>query len=199
MRKLLILLAAGSFVLGVVLTAQAAERGNSGAGKLEAKAKGAEKKVEESEAAAGQGKAGAKGAMEKGEKKAAEAQAGMEEEKGKATERLGRQGEAIDAQMETAEAKHRERIARIERIRDVLKEQGDEKGVERAEKLLAKENARYERKMTKLKAHDAAAAARFEKRMQNLQERGLKTEKPEGKMTPKAEETAPAKGKAGGK
>jgi hypothetical protein len=131
----------------------------------------------------GKGKSKAPGLLKK------KAEEGVEEAektaKGKADEAKGKagglakQGEAIDVQLAKTEAKHRERVARLERMKDLMKEQGDEKGVARIEKLLAKEDARYERKMTRLRARDAAAAERFQKKMNKIKGKGPKAGKPD--------------------
>lgn len=78
------------------------------------------------------------------------------------------QVDAVLQQMQHEESKHRTRVARLERIRSLLQEKGDTKGVERADKLLGKEGMRYEKKMTKLRQHNAKAAAKFSDQMSKV-------------------------------
>lgn len=51
----------------------------------------------------------------------------------------GKGGPDIEKQMQKEEAKHRTRVAKLERIRELLAEKNDEKGVARVDRILAKE------------------------------------------------------------
>lgn len=102
-------------------------------------------------------------------------QAEMTSQQADAEQTAGDTSQQVDAtlkQMEQEESKHRTRVARIERILALLSEKGDAKGAERAEKLLGKENMRYEKKMTKMRSKNAKAAQKFSERMSKVDQKG---------------------------
>ena len=59
------------------------------------------------------------------------------------------QAEAAAKKIATEQKKHDTRVARLNRIKELAIEIGDEKILARAEKLLAKEQARYNKKMAR--------------------------------------------------
>lgn len=121
------------------------------------------------------------------EGKLAEKKAGREKAKAKSVEQSkgrGRghkqQATAAAKQLVHEKAKHRRRVARLKRIRELAEQQGNTKMVQRVDKLMQKEKTRYRRKM---------------KRMEQRTERvGQITEKVKGQ---KADTKKPAKLKAG--
>ncbi|MHC4075752.1 MAG: hypothetical protein ACYSRR_00475 [Planctomycetota bacterium] len=58
---------------------------------------------------------------------------------------------AIDDQIAHEEAKHLERKARLERIRQLAEEENNQETIDRVNKLIEKEQHRHDRKITKLK------------------------------------------------
>ncbi len=92
-------------------------------------------------------KTGAKG-------KLAEKKAGRDEAKGKSVEQSKGQGKehkqqatAAAKQAANEKAKHRRREARLNRIRELAEQQGNTQMVQRVDKLMTKEQKRYERQM----------------------------------------------------
>ena len=82
---------------------------------------------------------------------------GKDKGKGKAAEKDSAKGnghqqqlKALEEQTAHEETKHRERVARLERIRELAEEEGNTKTVERVNKLLGKEQQRYERKQQRM-------------------------------------------------
>lgn len=59
------------------------------------------------------------------------------------------QSEAVKKQLKHEEEKHHERVARLERMRQLAEKEGDTKKVERIDKLIGKEQQRYESKLQK--------------------------------------------------
>ncbi len=57
---------------------------------------------------------------------------------------------AVEKQMQAEQAKHRERLARLSRIRELAQQQGDTKTVERVDKLIEKDQQRYEAKTQRM-------------------------------------------------
>ena len=64
---------------------------------------------------------------------------------------------AFEAQMVHEEAKHRRRIARLKRIRELAAEENDTKTVERVAKLLEMELLRYNRKRQRMQEREQKA------------------------------------------
>jgi hypothetical protein len=79
--------------------------------------------------------------------------------------------EKVDKQMERAEDKHRRRYARLERLRNLLIEAGNDEAVARVDRAIRKENARYAREMSRLRHRDRDAANRFDKTMKQVKQR----------------------------
>jgi hypothetical protein len=71
--------------------------------------------------------------------------------------------EAMRKQTEHEQAKHLERQARLQRIRQLAQQKGNDKLVAKVDELMAKENARYERKMRRLSEKAADRQQRAEK------------------------------------
>lgn len=66
------------------------------------------------------------------------------------------------------EEKHRIRVAKLERIREVMKEKGNTEAVTQIEKALKKENARYNKRREAISAKDDGARENYDKTMQRL-------------------------------
>lgn len=82
-------------------------------------------------------------------------------EKGKAKEDVAARGKehqqqmkALEKQLMHEEAKHRRRVARLNRIRELAAEQGDTKTLERVDKLLKMEQHRYTRMGERMQVKD---------------------------------------------
>jgi len=73
--------------------------------------------------------------------------------------------------MEREEAKHRQRVAKLEVIRAKLTEKGNAEAAARVGEVLEKENDRYARAMERLRRQNEQAAQRFQQKMQRLAER----------------------------
>jgi hypothetical protein len=71
--------------------------------------------------------------------------------------------QALGEQAAHAEAKHLERTARLERIRELAEKEGDAKTLERVNALMKKEQQRYETKTSRIDAR-RDRAAQFERR-----------------------------------
>lgn len=116
--------------------------------------------------------------------------------------------ENVVNQMEKEEDKHRERVARLEAIRDKLAEKGNTTAAARLEEVLQKENDRYKRAMDRLKEHNEEATKKFDERMKKLSEEGSTgkgksaekgTDKEKGKgVTGKEDKAKGGKGKESG-
>ncbi|MFH1575130.1 MAG: hypothetical protein ABIG68_14200 [Acidobacteriota bacterium] len=87
------------------------------------------------------------------------------------------QTDAVVKQLEKEEAKHRERVTRLQRIRELLLEKGDQKGVDRVDKLTQREKNRHHNKANRLRGNSKTAAGRFEDRMRKLEEKRGQSEK----------------------
>jgi len=57
----------------------------------------------------------------------------------------------ITRMMEMEETKHRDRVARLERVEELMKDKGDPEGEKEAKSLIESENQRHDRKMEMLK------------------------------------------------
>lgn len=91
--------------------------------------------------------------------------------------RPDKQADAVERaarKMEAEETKHRERVARLERIGDLLSEKGNDQAVQSLKKVLGKENQRYERAMARLRKQNQKAADRFERKMERVRRREKK-------------------------
>jgi hypothetical protein len=82
-------------------------------------------------------------------------------EKGKAKENVTAKGrehqqqmKALEKQMMHEEAKHRRRVARLNRIRELAAEEGDTKTLERVDQLLQKEQQHYTRMRERMRVKD---------------------------------------------
>ena len=95
-----------------------------------------------------------------------------------------RQLEALEKQMVQEEAKHLKRAARLERIRDLANEGGDTKVVARVNKLLEKEQQRYDRKRQ-----------RMQERKQKTQQLGEDVGEDDQKTMKKGKSESKGKGK----
>ena len=149
-----------------------------GRGKGGGKGNAAEKAQEVREARQKAGKK-AEEAREKGKKAEEEAGEAVEEaeEAGEAVEEATKQpgapvGKGPEAamlrQMEREEAKHRKRLANLERVHDLLLEKGNDTAAGRLEKVLGKENRRHERVMLRLENKSQAAAGRFRNKLEAI-------------------------------
>jgi biopolymer transport protein ExbB/TolQ len=86
---------------------------------------------------------------------------GRGKEKGKAKEIVTAKGKehqqqmkALEKRLTHEEAKHRRRVARLNRIRELAAEQGDTKTLERVDKLLQMEQQHYTRKGERMRVKD---------------------------------------------
>lgn len=91
-------------------------------------------------------------------------------------EQAGSGAQAQDAdpltQMEREEDKHRDRMARLARIREIMVERGNDEAVVAVDGVMERELLRHERVLARLARRDAAAAERFEARMARVDARG---------------------------
>jgi len=110
--------------------------------------------AEPAEAEKGKGK-GAPAAAEKAKGKPASEKGAPAAEKagGKAH---AQQSKALQKQLQHEEQKHLQRVARMERIRELAVKKGDDKTVERIDLLMQKEQTRYERKQKTMLEHGDA-------------------------------------------
>lgn len=103
-----------------------------------------------------------KGASRGGNRgEAADEVVGKGKEKGKAKENVTAKGKehqqqmkALEKQWTHEEAKHRRRVARLNRIRELAAEEGDTKTLERVDQLLQKEQQRYIRMRERMQVKD---------------------------------------------
>ena len=100
--------------------------------------------------------------------------------------------EAFKAQMVHEGAKHRRRLVRLKRIRELAVQAGNTKAVERVDKLLRKEYQRYGRKQQRMSTRAARPRIRGP-RGKSLSEEGVKPIK-KGVYKKKAEEEDKNKG-----
>ena len=133
-------------------TVQGNKRGEMA--KVDVNAPAAEKKVQD----AGKGaKEKAKDAVEQGQ---ARGKAMREDMKGKMAETKGKAHEqqmrAFEKQAQQRTAKHMERLARLNRIRELAVQKGDQNMIARVDKLIAQENQVFDRKLTKLQGQSRA-------------------------------------------
>ena len=122
-----------------------------------AKGKAAEKdsnNIDKSKTGEGAGRGRNKG-------EAAEGSVDKGKEKGKAKEHITAKGKehqqqmkALEKQMVHEEAKHRRRVARLNRIRELAAEEGDTKTLERVDQLLQKEQQHYTRMRERMRVRD---------------------------------------------
>jgi len=104
----------------------------------------------------------AKGAKEKAkdavEQGRARGKVMREDIKGKMAETQGKAHEqqmrAFDKQAQQRTAKHMERLARLNRIRDLAVQKNDQNMIARVDKLIAQENQVFDRKLTKLQGQN---------------------------------------------
>lgn len=68
-------------------------------------------------------------------------------------ERPGRRGSQFDKQFSMELQKHRQRLAKLDRIRELTAAKGDEKALERIDSLIEKENVRHNRKRRQIGMH----------------------------------------------
>ena len=153
----------------------------------------------------GQGKPAGRpeGSAAKAAKEAGGKEKGKGQETGQKTEDESVKGqekviEAITRRMEKEEAKHRERVARIERIRDLHRAKDNDKAVEQVEKLIEKENERHERVMKKLAEQSEKALERFNMKMERVRERDTNTRKEQKKDDDEDDEGEKGKSKERG-
>ncbi len=125
----------------------------------------------------------------KGEGKSEAAVSGKEAGKGRDHRQ---QLEAFKAQMVHEGAKHRRRLVRLKRIRELAVQAGNTKAVERVDKLLRKEYQRYGRKQQRMSTRAARPRIRGP-RGKSLSEEGVKPIK-KGVYKKKAEEEDKNKG-----
>ena len=71
----------------------------------------------------------------------------------------GQQQEAFAQKKIREEAKHEQRLARLNRMRALVAEAGDKKKQDRIEKLIGKEGLRYMKKMRKLEAQQGRSTS----------------------------------------
>jgi hypothetical protein len=57
---------------------------------------------------------------------------------------------AIEQQLSSEESKHRDRLARLNRVRELAQQQGSTEVVAKADKLLAEEQQQYDMKMRRM-------------------------------------------------
>lgn len=94
--------------------------------------------------------------------------------------------EAVLRQMEREEDKHRRRVAKLERIREMLREKGNDQAVGQLDKVLAKENKRYDRALTRFSKRDKATAEKFRGILKDIDSgKGKRKEKGKGGHTDK--------------
>ena len=122
--------------------------------KVDANAPAAEKKMQD----AGKGaREKAKDAVEQGQ---ARGKAMREDMKGKMAETQGKAHEqqmrAFEKQAQQRTAKHMERLARLNRIRELAVQKGDQNMIARVDKLIAQENQIFDRKLLKLQGQNRA-------------------------------------------
>ena len=106
-------------------------------------------------------------------KKAEEA----EREAGKKAEEVERERGRKVSQMENEEIKHRERMAKLERLHEVMKEKENTEAVANVEEMIEKEKERHQRVLDRLADEDKEAAEAFEKKMKGVREQDQKREK----------------------
>ena len=82
----------------------------------------------------------------KGKGKAVSQEVDEQKAKGKGHQK---QLAAVESKLQREQAKHLNRTARLNRLRELAEEKGDPKILERVDKLIAKEQQRYERKIQK--------------------------------------------------
>ncbi|MBC8378095.1 MAG: hypothetical protein H8E62_02885 [Planctomycetes bacterium] len=88
----------------------------------------------------------------------ADAKAESEEMKGEGKGKA-QKGGTLQERIQHEEQKHATRAERLEQLLEKAEADGDEKMVQRIEKLMAKEQARYEKKLGKMKARPDKAKA----------------------------------------
>jgi len=89
---------------------------------------------------------------------------------------------ALEEQMVHEESKHLERVVRLSRIRELAGEENDVKAIERADKLLAKEQQRYERKRLDMEERKQGVLGFGERSRDKDVEKGAKEGTGEGKV-----------------
>ena len=104
--------------------------------------------------------------------------------------------EAIKKQFVREEAKHLKRKARLERIRELAVEEENTKVVERIDKLLGKEQQRYDRKQQRMQKRQQKTLQSGEKglseKSSKTTEEGAKEKRGKGKRQDKAKEKSKA-------
>jgi hypothetical protein len=174
--------------------AQAQGKGKGKAGevaKADANAPAAEKKATTPQE-------GEKGAKEKGkalrERVQQQAQAQGKGAKGGAEEQIAQmkakgrdmQAKAFEKQAQRDTGKHMERLAKLQRIRELFDQKGDKETVARVDKLIAKENEVYNRKLQRTKGGPGAAVSPA-----GASQGGGEVKGPEKAEAPKPAETKP--------
>ena len=108
----------------------------------------------------------------------------------------------VTLNLEREEDKHRRRVARLERVREMLVKKGNEKAVARVDEILKKQTRHHERKMQKLRKRNTAATKRFDERIERVRQRNSKRRAEKASQrggkkgeTPEAGRKAPGKKK----
>jgi hypothetical protein len=100
---------------------------------------------------------------------------------------------AIETQMVHEEAKHRRRIARLKRIRELAAKENDTKTVERVAKLMEMELRRHGHKLQRIQEREQKALPLAEKSISEETQKAIK--KDADKRKPKAKEKNKVKGR----
>ncbi len=135
---------------GAVALAQDQGRGRGGAAgqarDLAAQAGGTQNKAPAADANAMDKVKAAKQDADAAKGGAAQRGKAIEEAQGKAKGQMGQQAEALKKQMQATRGKHLERLARLNRLREIAEKKGDKEMLARIDKLIAKQNEVFGRR-----------------------------------------------------
>ena len=109
----------------------------------------------------------AKEAKEGKDEKTEKAEAEEGEDKGKGEEK---KAEAVAKKLEKEETKHNERIAKLERLLELMKEKDNPEAVANIQSSIEKENARHARVLDRLTKESAEGAGKFKEKMKKVED-----------------------------